>query len=269
MKHKKRLYPLLSLILLLPFLFYHGNNAIDITTYTIDQDDLSGLRIIHLSDLHNKTFGKNQEKLVEKINSYKPDLIVFTGDQIDSRRKGHENALTLMQELSKTYPIYSINGNHDYCEDGYELKMEMNSLGVVTLENAYDIYYYNDIPVQIKGVEDPIFYNRSSRDEEFKSSIEILDDSVYNILLSHRPERFNDYVDANYNLVLTGHAHGGQLRLPFIGGLIAPHQGMLPKYDGNEHQSDKTTMIVSRGLGNSLFPFRIFNNPEIVVIDFN
>lgn len=268
MKNKKRLCPILSLILLLPFLLYYGNNALDISTYTINQDELSGLRIIHLSDLHNKTFGKNQEKLIKKIDSYKPDIIVFTGDQVDSRRKGHENALTLMQELSKTYPIYSINGNHDYCEDGYELKKEMDSLGVVTLENAYDIYYYNNVPIQIKGVEDPIFYHKSSRDKEFKASIEILDDSVYNILLSHRPERFNDYVDAKYNLVLTGHTHGGQLRLPFIGGVIAPHQGMFPEYDSGVHKSNNTTMIVSRGLGNSLFPFRIFNNPEIVVIDF-
>lgn len=256
-------------MLLLPFVLYYGNNALDITSYSIDNDDLSGLKIMHLSDLHNKTFGKNQEKLIEAINRFKPDIIVFTGDLVDSRRKGNQNALNLMQELSKTYPIYSINGNHDYSEDGYKLKMEMDSLGIITLENACDIYYYNDIPLQIKGVEDPIFYKKSTRDKEFRASIELLDESVYNILLSHRPERYNEYVDAKYNLVLTGHAHGGQMRIPFVGGIIAPHQGMFPNYDSGEHKSGKTTMIISRGLGNSLFPFRILNNPELIQITFN
>ena len=97
--------------------------------------------------------------------------------------------------------------------------------------------------------------------------MEILDDTVYNILLSHRPEHFNDYVESGYDLVLTGHAHGGQLRLPVLGGVIAPHQGILPAYDAGAYTSGSTTMIVSRGLGNSLFPFRMFNNPELVVID--
>ena len=268
MKKKKRLYPLLSLMLLLPFLLYHGNNALDITTFEIPSDELSGLRILHLSDLHNKSFGKNQEKIIEKINEIKPDLIVFTGDLVDGRRKGHQNALTLMDILSRNYTVYRVNGNHDFGDNGYALKPKLDELHIVTLENACDTYYYNDIPVQIKGVDDPISYDRATRESEFKNSLEILDDTVYNILLSHRPEHFNDYVEAGYDLVLTGHAHGGQLRLPVLGGVIAPHQGILPAYDAGAYTSGPTTMIVSRGLGNSLFPFRMFNNPELVVIDF-
>ena len=136
---------------------------------------------------------------------------------------------------------------------------------MIILSNSQDDTHSN---VQIKGVDDPISYDRASRETEFKNSLEILDDTVYNILLSHRPEHFNDYVESGYDLVLTGHAHGGQLRLPVLGGVIAPHQGILPAYDAGAYTSGSTTMIVSRGLGNSLFPFRMFNNPELVVIDF-
>ncbi len=267
-KTKKRLYRLVSLISFLSFFLYYGNNTLDVTNFEIKSNELSGLRILHLSDLHNKSFGKNQEKIIKKINEIKPDLIVFTGDLVDGRRKGHQNSLSLMTRLSKTYKVYRVNGNHDFGSDGYEIKPKLNELHIVTLENAHDTYYYNDIPIQITGVNDPIYYKKEVREEKFKASLKIADSHIYNILLSHRPEYFSAYVDAGYDLVLTGHAHGGQVRLPKIGGIIAPHQGFFPAYDAGSYTLDSTTMIVSRGLGNSLFPFRIFNNPELVVIDF-
>lgn len=267
-KNKKRVYISFFLLTALSFYLYHGNNTLDVTEFEINSDELSGFRILHLSDLHNKSFGKNQEKIIKKINEIKPDLIVFTGDLVDGRRKGHQNSLSLMTRLAKTYKVYRVNGNHDFGRDGYELGAKLDKLNIITLENTCDAYYYKNVPVLITGVNDPISYQKGIRDKKFKASLKITDNSAYNILLSHRPEYFKDYVNAGYNLALVGHAHGGQIRLPVFGGLIAPHQGFFPAYDAGSYTSGSTTMIVSRGLGNSLFPFRIFNNPELVVIDF-
>lgn len=266
----KKLSIFLIIVLLLGIFLYYENNDLTVSTYKLNPgiEELSGLRIVHITDLHNKTFGKNQIRLLNLIDSLEPDLIFFTGDLVDARRDGYENALVLMKELSLKYPLYRILGNHDYSDDGIYINRLLEGENLTTLIDEDYVFYYKDFGVYIRGVQDPIYYPRITREENYLNTIKMGDKGEYNILLAHRPEYFYDYVEEGYDLVLTGHSHGGQIRLPFIGGLVAPHQGVFPEFDGGLYESANTKMIVSRGLGNSLFPFRIFNKPDVVIIEF-
>lgn len=266
----KKLSIFLIIILILGVFLYYENNHLTVSTYKLNVgiEELSGLRIVHITDLHNKTFGKNQIRLLNLVDSLDPDLILFTGDLVDARRDGYENALVLMKELSLKYPIYRVLGNHDYSEDGIYLNRLLEGENMITLRDEDAIFDYKDFRVSIRGVQDPISYPRRTREENYLNTIKMGDQGEYNILLAHRPEYFYEYVEEGYDLVLAGHSHGGQIRLPFIGGLVAPHQGVFPEFDGGLYESEDTRMIVSRGLGNSLFPFRIFNKPEVVIIEF-
>ena len=275
---------------------YLQNNTLTIEKFTIDlPENIAGeqtensaeensVKIVHLSDLHNKGFGKDQQKLLSEITSLEPDLILFTGDLVDSRRNGSENAFTLMSALSEKYPVYTIMGNHDFSDDGYKVLTALESTQMKTLRNESDIITINGIPLRIHGVDDPIRHSRSMREHHYKEDIGNAEPDIYNILLAHRPEYFSLYTESGHDLVLSGHAHGGQIRLPFIGGLFSPHQGLFPQYYEGMHTSanqndaletpsndissqKEVSMIVSRGLGNSLFPFRVFNYPQIVFIE--
>lgn len=267
---KKNLLIFIIIIALMGIFLYYENNHLTVSPYKFrtDNEDMAGLKIVHITDLHNKSFGKNQIKLITLIDSLEPDVVLFTGDIIDARRDGYENALILMKDLSSKYPLYRILGNHDYSEDGLYLENLLENEALITLKNENDIFYYNDIRVSIRGIKDPVAYPRGNREEAYLSSIAMGEKEDYNILLAHRPEYFYHYIKEDYNLVLSGHAHGGQIRLPFLGGLMAPHQGIFPKFDGGLYEEKNTKMIVSRGLGNSLFPFRVFNKPEVVFIEF-
>lgn len=145
--------------------------------------------------------------------------------------------------------------------------------GVTVLQNESTVFEYNGVTVQIMGLDDPAF---DGTDSWNKTDAEAVGDTIgilvdektdFKLLLSHRPELFDIYCDAGVELILSGHAHGGQFRLPFVGGLIAPNQGLFPKYDGGLFQAGNTTMVVSRGLGNSLLPIRLNNRPEVVIIE--
>lgn len=269
---------------------YLQNNTLTIERFTInlpeniaaEQTEESAkensVKIVHLSDLHNKGFGEDQQKLLSEIASLEPDLILFTGDLVDSRRNGGENAIILMSALSEKYPVYTIMGNHDFSDDGYKVLTALENTQVKTLRNESDMITINEIPIRIHGVDDPIRHSRSMRDHHYKEDVGISEPDYYNVLLAHRPEYFSLYTESGHDLVLSGHAHGGQIRLPFVGGLFSPHQGLFPQYyqgmhtaskqdDVNGSSDENVSMIVSRGLGNSLFPFRVFNYPQIVFIE--
>ena len=261
-----------------------GNLAIEITEFTVERADLpqsfDGFRIAHLSDLHNAEFGKDNEKLVELLDQSDPDIIVLTGDMIDSRRTDILVVTSLAPKLVAIAPTYFITGNHEGRLDTEQYKMLTDGLvsaGVTVLEHRTVTVTRGDESITLVGVEDPRRDEGwteddeiSARCERMKTKLEALSgeyETTYCVLLSHRPDMLDVYAEADVDLVLSGHMHGGQFRLPFIGGLYAPSQGLFPEYDAGHYSKDSTDMIVSRGLGNSAFPFRINNRPEIVVVE--
>ncbi|MCY9141200.1 metallophosphoesterase [Peribacillus frigoritolerans] len=276
-KIKKRLlYLLLGLVLLTCF-FYFQNNSIVTTQYNFSSDkvpkNFNGYKIVQLSDLHSKSFENNQSELVEKVKKAKPDLIVFTGDLIDSDRYNEKTSLTLMEKLVQIAPVYYVTGNHEWWSGKFNsLEDKLKYTGVQVMRNTVEEIIIGNDKIQIIGIDDPAKVNKSyaERDiaeEDITNAIKGLEEGVnFKILLSHRPELLSLYAQYEFDVVFSGHAHGGQVRIPFVGGLVAPNQGLFPEYSSGMHDADKTTMIVNRGLGNSIIPLRVFNRPEIVVV---
>jgi len=261
--------------------FIHENNSIGITKYKYVNSKLpkgfNSYKIIQISDLHNKNYNG---KLTEKIKETNPDIIVITGDLIDRRNTKIDVAIKLIKKINTIAPIYYVSGNHEQLSGKYnELKKELEKLNVGIIDNSYITLSKNKNKdkIGLMGIADPSIlqseknYLFADNSQYVKNSIaKLLEeaDTDFNILLSHRPEQFNIYKDMNMDLVFSGHAHGGQIRLPIVGGLVAPNQGLLPKYTQGVYTSDSTSMVVSRGLGNSIFPFRVFNPPELVMVTF-
>ena len=255
-----------------------GNSALMVNEIKITNDKIpqsfEGFRIAQVSDLHNAELGKDNNKLIEKLNECEPDIIVLTGDLIDSNHTNLEVALSFARQAVKIAPCYFVTGNHEaWVGSQYEeLKTSLENAGVTVLQDEAIELNYGDECIQLIGLNDPDF---SERDSFLSESIletklsEINISNGFTILLSHRPEHFNVYQNKNIDLVLSGHAHGGQFRLPFLGGVIAPNQGLFPKYDAGIYTENGTTMIVSRGIGNSIIPVRINNRPEIIIIELN
>ena len=271
---KKRITLIISIIILLTFnwLIIDNKNLVikkyEIYSKKIEED----IVIVQISDLHNTLFGKNQKNLISKIKELNPNLITITGDFIDKRNPDIEISLDLIKGISGLAPIYYVNGNHEYVVSSeYEkLKKELVKLNVNILENQTDEIVINNTNLTIVGINDPIFSNEVGIDDKF-----IVDNNLkklninkdnFTILLSHRPEVFDVYINNDINLTLTGHTHGGQIRIPFIGAIFAPHQGVFPKYSEGIFEKDNNYMIISKGLGNSVVPIRINNRPEIVAV---
>ncbi|MGF3103012.1 metallophosphoesterase [Rossellomorea sp. DUT-2] len=276
---KKWLYFLIGIALLIYFSYFQ-NNSIVISKYTISSEKIpqnfDKYKIVQLSDLHNKSFGNNQTNLVKKVNNLEPDLIVFTGDLIDSDRYDEETSLILMERLVQIAPVYYVTGNHEWWSGKFEpLEERLNSIGVKVMRNTLEEIIVGPDKINIIGIDDPAnigeSYGERAKSEEniVKSIGEIEGDDHFQILLSHRPEMLSLYSEYGFDVVFSGHAHGGQFRIPFVGGLIAPNQGLFPKYTSGKYESENTTMIVNRGLGNSIIPIRIFNRPEIVEVTLN
>lgn len=266
---------LIAIIAFLAWVFW-SNRAIQITTYKVKSprisDNLSGFTIAHVSDLHNQKFGYGQRNLISKIAIVKPHIIAVTGDLVDSRSTDIDMAMIFIKEAAKVAPVYYVTGNHEArIEDYDELKQRLEIAGAHIMDGQIEEIFHNDEIISLMGVADPSFTDISvyvGEGETVANDIRSIsyDKDSYSILLSHRPELFQVYVSAGLDLVLAGHAHGGQFRIPFIGGVIAPNQGYLPKYTSGIIKDGKTKMIVSRGMGSSIIPMRINNRPELVVV---
>ena len=253
-----------------------GNTALELNTYTISSSKLSqsfdGYRIAHVSDLHNAEMGKDNEKLLTILRDADPDMIAITGDLIDSRSTNVEIALNFIREAVKIAPCYYVIGNHEARVNEYdELKSGMESAGVIVLEDAQTEISLDGDTITLIGVNDPSYqtdYLFGDSETVMNTKLEELrtENGEFTVLLSHRPELFDAYTDHGMDLVLSGHAHGGQFRLPFIGGVVAPNQGLFPEYDAGIYTEGNTNMLVSRGVGNSILPFRINNRPEVILI---
>lgn len=277
-KKRKMTIILALLILIMVGWVIWENITVEINKLRVTSKNLpkafNNFSIAHISDFHNSEYGKNNEKLIDILKSENPDIIVITGDFIDSRRTKFEIAVSFAQQAVKIAPCYYVTGNHEarLGSKYQELKTSLENVGVTVLKDEAIQLEHGEESIQLIGLYDPNF---SEQDSSLSESIlqtklsQINISDGFTMLLSHRPEYFKVYQTYNIDLALTGHAHGGQFRLPFLGGLIAPGQGLFPKYDAGAYTENGTTMIVSRGVGNSLIPFRINNRPEIVIIELN
>ncbi len=282
MKTKKVLsFLIVLLIVLIPIDLWLGweNKALVTTEIAVNDSRIpssfSDFRIVQVSDLHNTVFGWKNKNLINAIKDAKPDIIVLTGDMVDTNRRDIDVVLSFAEEITKISPVYFVTGNHDVKVVGREYLLEgLENKGVVVLRNEKVTLERNGEKVALMGIDDPKFLDdflKSDDRTNTKTAIESIEteDDTYEILLAHRAEMIDVYASTGVDLVFSGHAHGGQIRLGKKGGLLAPGQGWYPQYDAGLYEKDNTKMIVSRGLGNSTFPFRINNRPEIVVAVLN
>lgn len=244
-------------------------DSISRATQVLDESLEHKLRIVHLSDLHSARFGKDQGRLIAKVSRLEPDLVVITGDLVDSKVVDFEAIATLVRGLKVYAPVYISFGNHEAWglsdQERLTFQGQLEKDGATVLRNEW-VLGPSDLPVVLGGLDDPTL-TPWDQFEDLPDPIKDLKTfAPLSILLSHRPEKLQVYAQMGVDLVLSGHAHGGQVRLPFVGGLVAPDQGLFPTYDAGLFYRNKTAMIVNRGLGNSIIPLRLFNYPEIVCI---
>lgn len=275
-KYIKSAIVLLIVIALLLFCNFQ-NKHLETTHYTYKAEqlgaDLEGYRIVQISDLHNAKFGKNNQKLVDRIRECAPDMIVLTGDLADSNHTNVDRAIQFVDEIVKICPVYYVTGNHEYWLEKSEYDELMDGLigaGVVILDDQVVEISRGDAKFRLVGLDDKSLadgtlgtllnnaQNVAHEDSEKKE---------FTVVLAHESQYLARYAGTGVDLVLSGHAHGGQFRLPFVGGIVAPDQGFLPEYTAGEYYMNGTEMIVSRGLGNSVIPVRLFNYPEIVCVE--
>ncbi len=268
---KKKMVKWILLILLIFTIFtIYENLSIKITKVNLVEGgmlkDFKGFKILQISDYHNKKFLK-EDYFINRVKESLPDIIVITGDIINSRKPDYDEVEKSIKEIVKIAPVYYTTGNHEQRLKEFPKFIEkMKRLGVIVLEDESVEIEGKSGGLNIIGLNDPTYYGKKNLLNSLEKNIK---EDKYNILLCHRPELFKEYVKNNVDLAFTGHAHGGQIRLPIIGALFAPNQGFLPEYDGGVHREKNTTMVVSKGIGSSLIPFRVFNKPEIVLVEIN
>lgn len=266
---KKLLLIFVSFLVLSATILLFQNRRVVISRHELVSPKLpetfDGFTIAQVSDFHNCSLGK---RVLKKLRKEQPDIIVITGDFIDAHTTNTKRSLDFARQALTIAPVYYVSGNHESCIRDYPVfKKDLKEMGVHVLDNQMEEIGNGTDVICLSGINDPDFLQvpYQTSEEGIKQELDSLavEKSKYQILLSHRPEAFPVYTD--YDLVFTGHAHGGQFRLPFIGGLYAPNQGFFPKYDKGKYQNGTSHMIVSRGIGNSVIPVRINNSPEVVI----
>ena len=267
---------ILAILIIAVFLYYQ-NNHIDVTRYKIESDKIeSRVKIAHLSDLHSKPF----KAVAERLGKIKPDLIMITGDYINDKGKNKDKMLAFGKELLKIAPVYYITGNHERRLDYFdELMNELRVIGFNVLLDEIVTVNVKGSAINILGLDEnqADFEDYKARKagtfvyKDVKPLFDELDKlDGFKVVLSHFPENFElvnemSYKNYDFDIQLSGHAHGGQFILPFVGPVLSPGQGFFPKYARGSF-GEKPKLIISRGLGNAEFPFRLFNHPEIIVI---
>lgn len=274
-KKQKILIAVVFIVGITCFCVWQNNNIVITKSEYINlkiPSDFDNFTIAHISDLHNKEFGGNQVKILNKVKSVSPDIIVITGDLIDRRNYDLDIAMAFIKGAINIASVYYVPGNHEAWSGKYNsVKGKLIDTGVIVLDNTAFELSKGGSSIQILGLSDPGFltssYMEGTDTSEIEKQLNIWSKGEnFKILLSHRPELFDLYNKNNMDLIFTGHAHGGQFRIPGIGGIVAPDQGIFPKYTCGSYNGSSSTMFVSRGLGNSIVPIRIFNRPEIVVV---
>lgn len=277
MKYAIIVLTLLVLTALLGYFMYDQNKRIVVSKYKVNFDVEKPIRIVHLSDLHSTEF----KNLVGKIERSEPDLIAFTGDLINDKAKNTKQMYDYVNELSKICPFAYIPGNHEQRLIDFEkITNKIALAGAVVLKNEVKTIEVNSTQINILGLVEKqgafsdykkIIKGNFAYENNGELFKELEKRDGFRLVLSHFPENFqrigkNKYSQYDFDLMLSGHAHGGQFILPFVGPVFSPGQGLFPKYARGEF-GEKPKLVVSRGLGNSEFPLRLFNHPEIVIID--
>lgn len=256
-----------------------------VTHYSVNSPKLhgtdNGKTVVVLSDLHNKSYGKHNEKLIREIKNQSPVLIIVTGDMLVGKRgSSFKVAEELMHQLIKICPIFYVNGNHEQrmkeqpelYENAYDkFKKSITSKGVVMLENKSCFRDWDNNLAVIAGLEIPIkYYKKNCRKEitvkEIEQCIGKADSGCFQVLIVHNPAHMKAYKAWGADLVIAGHLHGGIIRIPGIGGVISPQAQLLPKYSGGMYKDGNATYVVSKGLGAHTIKVRLMNRAEVVVL---
>lgn len=282
--NKKKLITITACVLLLCiFIGFALREDLNTVVYTLDSDKLNGnVRLAVVSDLHSSKYGNEQATLIKAIDTADPDIILLTGDIFEEDRD-HDNVKDLLSYIGKKYTCFYVTGNHEYrftSDEVYKIKSLVRSYGVAVLEGDSNVLTVNGEQIRIAGVNDPMsdkvleldgngdIVEQPLFNDSLKSISEIASDGIFTVLMSHRPEHFEEYCSLGFDLTVSGHAHGGQIVIPgLINGLFAPNQGFFPDYAGGRYEKDRSVMIVSRGLCRMAFRPRVFNRPELVIID--
>jgi len=228
-------------------------------------------KIAQVSDIHCDRVGLSDLSFIKKIKDFNPDIIVITGDVLDSYNNDMDIAYNILSQLAIIAPCYFVSGNHELRlpEEYEQLINIMKKLNITYMNNSKQLITKDNESINLVGVEDYNFFKNEDNLNHRANFIETLEElyspNHFNILLSHRPEKFPIYADIKYDLIFSGHAHGGQWRIPFVGGIFSPSQGFFPKYTNGNYVLEDSTLIVSQGLGNSSFPIRINNRIELVL----
>lgn len=274
-------------ILIIVFLIYlkFENKNLEVTNYKIRSDKIpesfSGTSFVMLGDLHNNSFGDKNKILIREIDKINPSFIVIAGDLIVGKpREDFSAANSLLTRLSVKYPIYYGLGNHEqriklkgryYNSRWKDYSDSLKKLNIQILDNSSFIIKKGNDEITIWGISiDPIYFKRPGpakiEDRYLEKLIGKLDSKCYNIVIAHNPIYFKDYIKIKPDLILSGHIHGGIVRLPFLGGMISPQLKLFPKYDGGQFEENGQVMLVSRGLGTHTIKLRVFNRPELMTI---
>ena len=279
----RRRKPVLLWIVVLAALVFGGvrwfqwqQTGIEVTETAVELSGLpegfDGLRLVHLSDNHGHEFGEDNSELLAMAEEQNPDLIVITGDLID-REEQVPMVPALAKGLCAIAPTYYVTGNHEWSLGSRavrELKDLLETCGVTVLSNEYRVLEKDGASVVLAGVDDPNGYADQKTPEELYEEIADKNPDSFVILLAHRNDAIERYAAAGYDLVLSGHAHGGIVRLPFTDGLLSPARTFFPTWTAGVYTVENTTLFVSRGLGNNTVPingFRLFNRPDLAVLE--
>lgn len=258
------------------------NHLLEATRCRVESEKLpepfDGYRILLLSDLHGRRFGRGNERLLRRIGEEKPDLIAVAGDMIDRSVLDCGVFLRLAETLGKKYPVYYVVGNHELYLEPEKLRQflaRLRSYGVRVLDNEAAVLVRGGRRIALYGLWYPLKYYKETRGvsghllfgpEQMRSALGACDGSVYSVLLTHNPICFDTYSAWGADLTLSGHVHGGMIRLPFLGGLLSPERRFFPKYCAGLYEKDGKRLLVGRGLGSGLFSLRIGNRPELVTV---
>ncbi|MCR4645274.1 MAG: metallophosphoesterase [Oscillospiraceae bacterium] len=273
-KRKRRPSPLLIVLIVCAVLIVPGLiSPLTVRRYSIQSPKIaSPVRIAVISDLHSCKYGDGQQELLQAIDSQQPDLVMLCGDIFDDERPD-DNTEAFLAGISGKYPVYYVTGNHEYWAGAAVFAQKMDILSrydITRLAGTSETITVGSTTLTIAGVDDPDTEVVDARHGFPEELAEVRPDGqTFTVLLSHRPERFAEYVDSGFDLALCGHAHGGQWRIPgILNGLYAPDQGLFPQYAGGRYEQDGTVMIVSRGLAReSTSAPRIYNPPELVIVE--